>query len=124
MSLVTEAMRPCVRYTQSQIPDGEGGDVTRWVPHGDQFMAAIVIEEQVEAEVASQQKVKSLYTVTVPTNVNLPYHEIFKRLTDGKMFRMISDNDDKITPARATFQFRQGRAEEWYLTDDWRERIN
>ena len=64
---------------------------------------------------AAVQGVTSLYTVTVPKRVKLEYHDVFKRLSDGKIFRVTSDGDDKITPERASFQFAQVSAEEYVL---------
>ncbi len=50
--------------------------------------------------------------------MNLEYHEVFKRLRDGKFFRVTSDGDDKHTPASASLNMRQVTAEEWELTGE------
>ena len=114
MSLIGEAMTPCVMIDRTILPDGEGGTVTNWI-EGAAFNAAITFDNSIEAKAAAVQGVTSLYTVTVPKRVNLEYHAVFKRLTDGKIFRVTSDGDDKITPERASFQFAQVSAEEWVL---------
>ena len=112
MSLWAEAMEDVVMLERTRTPDGEGGFVTKWVD-GVAFKAAITFDASLEAMVAEKQGVTSLYTVTVPKNAKLEYHDAFKRIRDGKVFRVTSDGDDKITPARATFQFVQVTAEEW-----------
>ena len=114
MSLVDEAMTPCVMVDRTTQPDGEGGIITTWV-EGAAFNAAIIFDNSIEAKAAAVQGVTSLYTVTVPKRVKLEYHDVFKRLSDGKIFRVTSDGDDKITPERASFQFAQVSAEEWVL---------
>ena len=114
MSLVDEAMTPCVMIDRTTLPDGEGGIITTWV-EGAVFNAAITFDNSIEAKAAAVQGVTSLYTVTVPKRVKLEYHGVFKRLSDGKIFRVTSDGDDKITPERASFQFAQVSAEEWAL---------
>ena len=114
MSLIDEAMTPCVMVDRTTQPDGEGGIITTWV-EGATFNAAITFDNSIEAKAAAVQGVTSLYTVTVPKRVKLEYHAVFKRLSDGKIFRVTSDGDDKITPARASFQFAQVSAEEWVL---------
>jgi hypothetical protein len=38
---------------------------------------------------------------------------VFKRLRDGKIFRVTSDGDDVVTPESASFHFAQVTAEEW-----------
>lgn len=115
MSLIDEAMTPCVMVDRTTQPDGEGGIITTWV-EGAAFNAAITFDNSIEAKAAAVQGVTSLYTVTVPKRVKLEYHAVFKRLSDGKIFRVTSDGDDKITPERASFQFAQVSAEEWALT--------
>ena len=115
MSLIDEAMTPCVMVDRTILPDGEGGTLTNWI-EGTAFNAAITFDNSIEAKAAAVQGVTSLYTVTVPKHVQLKYHDVFKRLSDGKIFRVTSDGDDKITPERASFQFAQVSAEEWALT--------
>lgn len=115
MSLIDEAMTSCIMIDRTTQPDGEGGIITSWVD-GAPFNAAIVFDNSLEAKIAEKQGVTSLYTVTVPKNVTLNYHDVFKRISDGKVFRVTSDGDDKITPERASFQFAQVTAEEYELT--------
>lgn len=112
MSLWAEAMEAVVMLERKRTPDGEGGFVTEWA-EGVAFKAAITFDASLEAMVAEKQGVTSLYTVTVPKNAKLEYHDVFKRLRDGKVFRVTSDGDDKITPTRSSFQFIQVTAEEW-----------
>ena len=55
------------------------------------------------------------YTITTGKAVNLQYHDVFRRVRDGKIFRVTSDGDDKHTPASAALNMRQVTAEEWEL---------
>ena len=112
MSLLTQAMEDVVLMEKRREPDGEGGFTTSWVD-GVQFKAAINFDSSMEARTAEKAGVTSLYTVTVPLNCKLEYHDVFKRLRDVKVFRVTSDGDDKITPASASFQFAQVTAEEY-----------
>ena len=64
---------------------------------------------------AEKQGVTSRYTITAPLNAKLEYHDVIRRLRDGKIFRITSDGDDVQTPKSATFQFLQVEAEEWEL---------
>lgn len=112
MSLLTQAMEDVVILEKKRVPDGEGGFTTSWVD-GVQFKAAINFDSSMEARTAEKAGVTSLYTVTVPLNCKLEYHDVFRRLRDGKVFRVTSDGDDKITPASASFQFAQVTAEEY-----------
>ena len=112
MSLLTQAMEDVVMLEKKRVPDGEGGYTTDWVD-GVQFKAAISFDSSMQARTAEKEGVTSLYTVTVPINAKLEYHDVLKRIRDGKVFRITSDGDDKITPTSASFQFAQVSAEEW-----------
>lgn len=115
MSLMDAAMADVIFMSKTRVPDGEGGFVTAWA-EGAAFSAAIVFNNSVEARAAAQQGVKNLYTVTVDKSAAMEYHDVFKRVSDGKIFRITSDGEDAKTPNVATFQFAQMSAEEWVLT--------
>jgi hypothetical protein len=76
-----------------------------------------VLDNSTAARVGAMQGLTSLYTVTTPRNINLQFHEVFKRVRDGKIFRATSDGDDKATPKSATLDMRQVSAEEYALTE-------
>lgn len=114
MSLLQESMEPCQLIEKKRVPDGEGGFIVSWTD-GAEFNAAVVCDNSMQARTAEKQGVTSLYTVTCDINAKLEYHDVFKRLSDGKIFRVTSDGDDVQTPPRATFQFSQVTAEEFTL---------
>jgi hypothetical protein len=115
MNLIDSFKVACVLMVKSSAPDSEGGSITNWTD-GSAFTASIVFNSSVEARVAQQQSVKNLYTVTTDKNAALEYHDVFKRVSDGKIFRVTSDGEDAKTPDAATFSFSQVSAEEWTLT--------
>ena len=112
MSLLTQAMEDVVMLETRRVPDGEGGFTTDLVD-GVKFKAAINFDSSMEARTAEKAGVTSLYTVTVPLNCGLEYHDVFRRRRDGRVFRVTSDGDDKITPQSASCQFAQVTAEEY-----------
>ena len=116
MSLLSEAMESCVMQDRTTVSDGYGGFTTTW-SNGAHFKAAVVMDSSMQARVAAVQGVTALYTVTTEKNVNLQYHDVFMRLSDGKFFRVTSDGDDKKTPASASLNMRQVSAEEWRLAE-------
>lgn len=116
MSLLTEAFEPCVMLDRHTTPDGYGG-ITRTWEDGAQFRAAIVFDSSMAARAANVQGVTGLYTITTGRNINLQYHDVFRRESDGKIFRVTSDGDDKKTPQSASLDMRQVNAEEWEVTD-------
>ena len=114
MSLIDEAMTTVVLMEKTRQPDGEGGFITEWVD-GVAFEAAITFDTSMKSRIAEKQGVTSRYTVTTNKNAKLEFHDVIRRLNDGKVFRISSDGDDVQTPDRATFQFLQVEAEEWVL---------
>lgn len=116
-TLLDESMENCVLLDRRTANDGYGGYTSSWV-EGASFRAAIVLDTSIEARTAEQSGVTALYTVSTSKNINLQYHDVFKRLRDNKIFRVKSDGDDKHTPASAMLDMRQVEAEEWRLTDE------
>lgn len=114
MALFEEFYEPCVLMEKVRVSDGEGGWVTKW-DDGPEFVAAIVMDSTLQARVAESEGMKSVYTVTTPQNINFDFHDVFKRLSDGKAFRVTSDPTDKQTPDVATFSFEQVTAEAWEI---------
>lgn len=113
MSLIEEFVTDYVRMVKTAVPDGESGHIVSWT-EGKSFRAALVQKSFTEQTVAEREKVSTTYTVTVDRSVELKYHDVFKRLSDGQMFRVISKPIK--TPPCATFQFAQVTAGEWTLT--------
>ena len=118
MSLLTDSMELCKMKDKRTVPDGVGGFNTEWVD-GAEFKAAIVFNNSMEARVAERANVTALYTVTTPMKINLQYHDVFTRMSDGKIFRVTSDGDDLHIPLGAirtsALDMRQVSAEEWEI---------
>lgn len=112
MSLLSEAMEKCTMLDKTTKSDGRGGFTTAWVD-GAPFDAACVYDSSMQARAAEAAGVKSLYTVTTAKSVNLQYHDVFRRESDGKIFRVTSDGDDNKTPSSAALNMRQVSAEEF-----------
>lgn len=114
MSLLSDAMTTCVILNKQTEADGYGGYITTWTD-GAEFKAAIVLDSSMEARIGEKQGVTALYTVTTSRALNLQYHDVFRRVEDGKIFRVTSDGDDKKAPKSAGLDMRQVSAEEGEL---------
>ena len=114
MSLLDEYMENCVMIDKTSVSDGRGGFDYAFV-EGAEFQAAITLDNSIQAKIAEQQGVTGVYKVTTTKSINLQYHDIFKRVSDGKIFRATSDGDDNKTPVSATLNMRQVSAEEYTL---------
>lgn len=116
MSLLDEAFTPCQFITPVRQSDGMGGYETIW-QDGEEFECAIVQNNSLQAKIAEQQGVTSTYTVTTRKSLTLNYYEVFRRLSDGKIFRVTSNGDENKTPASAGLNMRQVSAEAWTLAN-------
>lgn len=115
MALIDCMMVPCVFMEKEQIPDGSGGYKTTW-KDGKSFRAAIIRDTSTEARIAEAAGTVEMYTISVSRTVHLPFHAVFKRLTDGKTFRITSDNAEHRTPICTALDIAQSMAEAWRLT--------
>ena len=115
MSLVDCMMESCVFMVQNKTPDGSGGYKPEWVD-GKPLRAAITLDTSTEAQIAEAAGTVKTYTVTVSRSVSLKYHDVIKRLSDGKTFRITSDSADKKTPVCSALDIAQSTAEAWRLT--------
>lgn len=114
MSLLDNAMENVILLEKTRVPDGEGGFITRW-SEGAVFKAAVTFDTSMESRIAEKQGVTSRYTVTTRKSAMLEFHDVFRRISDGKIFRVTSDGDDKYSPNSSSLNMRQVTAEEWSI---------
>lgn len=115
MSLLDEAYEDFVMMDKTSVKD-EYGSIKKVWTEGAHFEAAATSETSVEARVGVVQGLTSIYTIITPRSITLEYHDVCKRVSDGKIFRVTSDGDDKKTPQSASLDMRLVSAEEWKLT--------
>lgn len=115
MSLMDDYIASCVKLVKESAVDGEGGFSTVW-SDGPSFPAAITFGASSENTTAEKQEESRTYVVTVAKAIDLSYHDVIKRLSDGLILRVTSDGIDKETPKSAALDMRQVTAEKWRLT--------
>lgn len=115
MSLLSEAMEKCTVINKSIVNDGYGGYAVRWTD-GAVIEAAVTLDNSTEAKLAEASGVTDMYRITTSRTLNLQYHDVIRRESDGKILRVTSDGDDKKTPRSAGLDMRVVSAEEWELT--------
>ena len=114
MSLLDEFSADCVIINKSIVNVSYGGYVTTWA-EGAEFKAAIAFASSLQARQAEKQGVTSLYTIVTDKDILLQYHDVFKRKSDSKVFRVTSDGDDEFTPESSPLNKRRVTAEEYTL---------
>lgn len=116
-SLLNSVATECVIVNRATVDDGYGGYKITWTD-GATFKAAISRDESTAGLTAQAQGVKDIYTVMTDKAINLQFHEVFRRKSDGKIFRCTTKGDDNVTPSTSQMNLRSVRAEEWELTDE------
>lgn len=114
MSLLDDAFETFEMLDRTTVEDGYGGIITTYNA-GAKFQAVAVFNNSTEARVAAVQGAFDRYRITTRKAVNLQYHDVIRRLSDGKIFRVKTDGDDVKTPLSASLNMRQVDAEEWEL---------
>lgn len=110
MSLLEKNMTKCVLMQQTSTLDEYGGSRKSWT-YGVNFYAAIVLDSSSQTTSSTVLRPSSTYTITTRKDISLHYHDVFKRVSDGKMFRVTSDGTDKKTPVGSALDMRQVSAE-------------
>ena len=114
MSLLDSAFENFTIINKTVVDDGYGGTTTVWTD-GATIKGAIVFDGSTQMKIAQAMGVTATYTLTVKKNVLLDYHTVLRRESDRKIFRLISNSDDKKTPEEAALNMRQYDAEEFVI---------
>ena len=108
--LFEEVMEDCVILSEKRVPDGSGGTVTAW-EDGASFRAAMVLDPSAGVVAGDAARVHNVYHVYVDPADAPAYHTVFRRVSDGCVFRVTQEG--KTAPARASFRLSVCMAEEW-----------
>ena len=114
MNLLDTMREACVMMDKTTVSDGMGGFTPTWT-EGAAFTAVIRKDATPEEIVAQQQGAAETFTVIVDKSVPLEYHDVFKRVTDGAIFRLTSNTKDAAAPARSTVPIAKATCERWVL---------
>lgn len=112
MSLLTDRMTPCQRLVETggAATDRLGGALPVWTP-GEVFPAALVPVRTDLRDAADRKVPADRYTLLTPRSVALRFHDVFRRLSDGATFRVLSLENH--TPPSAALDLRAAQAERW-----------
>lgn len=114
MNLLTQAMEDCRILNHVRTDDMFGGYTDEWI-EGALFKAAIAKNTSAEVLVAEQQGVNEQFTVVVSDKIVLDYHDVFKRVSDGEIFRVTSKTMDSTAHPASTVRIAKVTAERWVL---------
>lgn len=117
LSLLSSMAEECRFMNHIREDDDVGSSVDYWT-EGSKFLATIVKNSTTEAVVAEREGITEIFTVVVKKGVSLDYHDVFKRLSDGQIFRVTSATKDSEAPEASTVRIARVTAEKWVLQSD------
>ena len=120
MSLMDEYNSECVLLDRSIVDDPVGGYRTVWTD-GIHFQAAWQYQAAPEITVAEQEGVGRTYSIFVDKTLNLDFHDAFRRVDNGQIFRVTNPGTDRMTPTFSRLNRRVIEVEKWELPHDAEE---
>ena len=114
MNLLESIMEKCAILNHIRVDDEYGSSVDTW-SEGSQFDAAIIKNTTTEAVVAEKEGITEIFTVVVRKGFSLDYHDVFRRLSDGQIFRVTSNVADSEAPEASSVRIAKVTAEKWVL---------
>lgn len=116
VSLMDSFASNCVLLTKTIVKDGYGGYRPVWAD-GVTFLASFEYMASPEMIIAEKQGVARTYKVYIEKDLDLEYHEAFRRVEDGQVFRVTNPGTDRYTPETSTLNKRLIEVEKWVLPD-------
>ena len=107
-------MEKCCILNHIREDDPYGSTVDYW-SDGATFDATIVKNGSTEAMIAERQGISELFTIVIRKGFSLDYHDVFRRLSDGQIFRVTSNTKDSEAPEESTVKISKVTAEKWVL---------
>lgn len=114
MNLLEEYSEKFTILDKQSYEDGLGGYAVRYID-GAEIDVSVSYNASIQTEQAKAQGTTAVYVFLTPKAINLQYHDVLRRKSDNKIFRVTSDGDDNRTPDSAGLDIRAVTAEEWSL---------
>ena len=114
VSLLTQAMEECVFLTKTHTDDDFGGHKPTYTD-GTHFLAAIGKDRSPVQKVAEKEGLSEAFTVVVEQSMALDFHDVFRRVSDGSIFRVTSRTTDSTAHKASTVKIAVVTAERWVL---------
>lgn len=100
---------------KTRVSDNAGGSTVAW-KEGLEFDVAPSLDNSTQTRIGEVQGLTSVYTFLIPQGINLEFHDVIRRKSDNKTFRVTSDSKELETPSISAMSMRSISAEAWELT--------
>ena len=114
MSLIETMMEDCVFLNRVKVDDPVGGYKDTY-QDGITFKAAVIKNNTTEMKLAEKDGVSEIFTIVTDKSMTLDYHDVFRRSSDGAIFRVTSRSVDSTAPEASTVKIAKVTAEGWVL---------
>lgn len=114
MSLLEDNFEDFTIINKAIIDDGLGGTKTTWTD-GAVIKGIVPFNGSTQTKIAQAMGVTSVYSLVVRKETELDYHTVLRRNSDGQIFRLTSNTDDKKTPNGVPLNLRMYDAEQWEI---------
>lgn len=112
--LIDGMMEKCRIMNKVRQDDPYGSETVGW-SDGTTFDATIIKNTTTDAVIAEKQGIKEIFTVVIRKGFSLGFHDVFKRVSDGEIFRVTSNVKDSEAPNASTVKIAKVTAEKWVL---------
>lgn len=100
---------------KTRVSDNAGGSNVAW-KEGLEFDVAPSLDNSTQTRIGEVQGLTSVYTFLIPKGINLEFHDVIRRKSDNKTFRVTSESKELETPSISAMSMRSISAEAWELT--------
>ena len=114
LSLLDSMMEKCRILNHVRTDDPYGSYTETWTD-GATFDATIIKNSTTEAMIAEKQGISELFTIVTKRSFKLDFHDVFKRISDGQVFRVTSNATDSEAPDVSSVQIAKVTAEKWVI---------
>lgn len=114
LNLIESMMEDCVFLNKVKVDDPVGGYKDDY-QDGITFKAAVIKNSTTEAQIAEKSGITEIFTIVTYKEMELEYHDVLRRVSDGAIFRVTSRTLDSKAPAASTVQIAKVTAERWVL---------
>lgn len=116
-TIMKDYQESLVMLDRRTVPDGLGDFKTVW-QDGAPFTAVMTQPNSGTAEIAQAIAESKTYKIVTATNITLNKDDYFRRVRDGKTFKILNGNTDRLAPDDSELQMRVTTAEEVTLPND------
>lgn len=99
------------------VENGPSGPVVIW-NDGVLFSCLLTLDNSMNARIGEQAGVTSTLTGLVDIETPLKFYDVFRRISDGRTYRITSEPDERRIPASASFHVKAFAAEKYELPKD------